>query len=507
MKDSKKIKYNLLVGIMGQLVTLALGIIVPKLVLTSFGSAINGLLSSVTNIYAYASIVEAGITAASCQALYKAIAEKNKKEINGVLSATNAYYHRTGIIYLAIIVLFSIIYPLMLSSQIPYTTVVLVVLFNGIGNAINYFFHGKYLVLLKADGKNYIRTGVEIFTTTFKQVAKIVFISMGYDVVWVQFVAMLVSFMQMIYITWYIKRRYAWVNLKETPNFEAISQSKNVLVHQINYLIFSNTDTVILTIFSTLQKVSVYSLYIMLYNMIDKLLHIIRDALEFKIASFFYIDKKEFLSFFRMYEVYYIAISFSLYSIATVFVLPFMKVYTQGITDIQYVINYLPLFFVGVKLLTVVRYPYDAMVHIAGHFKQTQKYAIVESVVNIIFSLIFVHRFEIAGVLFATIIASMYRTILVIRYIYKTKIVEAKMFRTYKCIFVNIIVFVSIECVNKLVLPVEAETYTKIIAVAIPYGLVICAIYFFINSMCEPKTFLYAWGCLQKILRKRNKKL
>ena len=179
MNDSKKIRNNLILGILGQVVALALGVVVPKLILDNYGSEVNGLLSSVTNIYAYIAIVEAGVAAASCQALYKTIANKDKAGTSAVLAATNKYYHRTGVIYFGLIALFSILYPILISSSIPYTTIVWVILFNGLGNIINYFFHGKYLILLKADGKNYIRTGLEMFTNAFKQISKIVLIALG----------------------------------------------------------------------------------------------------------------------------------------------------------------------------------------------------------------------------------------------------------------------------------------------------------------------------------------
>ena len=129
MKDSKKIRNNLVLGISGQIVALVLGILVPKLILDNYGSEINGLLSSVTNIYTYIALVEAGVAAASCQALYKTIANKDREQTCAVLSATNKYYHRTGIIYLALVVVFSVLYPLLIKSQISYATVFLVVLF------------------------------------------------------------------------------------------------------------------------------------------------------------------------------------------------------------------------------------------------------------------------------------------------------------------------------------------------------------------------------------------
>ena len=249
MTSGQKIKKNLIIGTLGQLIALVLGILLPKLVITSYGSEVNGLLSSVTNIYAYIALVEAGVAAASCQALYKPIAENDRERMNAVLSATNLYYHKTGYIYLGLIIAFAVIYPMLITTEIPFFTIVLVILFNGLGNVVNYFFHGKYLILLKADGKNYVRTGMELVTNTSKHLIKIVFIKLGYNVLYVQFVAMLVSFAQMVYITYYIKKHYGWLDLSVAPAKQSISQSKNVFVHEINYLITSNVDTVLLTVF------------------------------------------------------------------------------------------------------------------------------------------------------------------------------------------------------------------------------------------------------------------
>ena len=249
MKDGNKIKNNLLIGIGCQLLTMVLGVLVPKLVLNNYGSEINGLLSSVTNIYACIALVEAGVMAASCQALYKALAKNTRDDANAVLSATNIYYRRTGLIYSALIAVFSVVYPLFIKSEIPFWTVFLVILFNGLGNVVNFFFHGKYLFLLKADGKNYVRSGVELFSNAAKQISKIVLISIGLNVVFVQFAAMLTSFAQMIYITYYIKKHYSWIDLNAKPDFESISQSKNVFIHEVNFLITTNVDTVLLTVF------------------------------------------------------------------------------------------------------------------------------------------------------------------------------------------------------------------------------------------------------------------
>ena len=115
--ESTKIKRNLIFGFSSEILAILLGIVVPKLTLTSYGSEINGLLSSVTQIYSYITLLEAGIGTATLQALYKTLGKKDVAKTNAVLAATNKYYHRTGALYLVAIILFSIIYPVCVKSS------------------------------------------------------------------------------------------------------------------------------------------------------------------------------------------------------------------------------------------------------------------------------------------------------------------------------------------------------------------------------------------------------
>jgi len=495
MKDSKKIKYNLIAGMLGQVVTVVLGILLPRLVLNNFGSEINGLLSSVTNIYAYIAIVEAGVAAASCQALYRAISEKNVDQTNRVMAATNAYYHRTGIIYLGLIMLFSVVYPAVIETEISYCSVALIVLFNGIGNVVTYFFHGKYLILLKADGKNYVRTSLELLSGVIKQIGKIILISLGYDIVVVQIIAMLASIFQMLIIVLYVRKTYSWIDLSVEPDFASISQSKHVFAHEINYLVTSNVDVVLLTVFTTLKTVSVYSLYVMLFGMVTRVLRIVKDALEFKIAHEFHRCKRSFLEIFGAYEVYYIAFAFSLLTIVHYFILPFLKLYTSGVTDINYIDNYLPFLFVLINLLSAGRYPSDAMIHISGHFEQTKKSAIAETLINVVVSIALVRSYGIIGVLIGTVISSLYRTNYLICYVNRT-IINRSPFVTYKCWLINFVVCIGIICLSGGI-TVALDSYMRVFLFCIPYSIGVLVIFFVINSVCMPNAF----SLIRRIIR------
>lgn len=498
MDNSKKVSLNLVLGILSELLTIVLGILVPRFILTSYGSEVNGLLTSVTQVYSYVALLEAGIGTATVQALYKTIGNKDRLSTNSVLAATNRYYHRTGILYFIAILLFSIIYPLVVCTEIPIITIVLVIVFNGLGSVINYFFQGKYFLLLQAEGKNYIKTSLTMATNVFKNIAKIALMAIGFDVVFVQAISMVISLIQMIYITWYIKKNYSWIDLSVKPDFQAISQSKNVLVHQISGLIYNNTDSITLTIFCGLKTVSIYSMYTLLFGMISTALSTVSSSILFTLGQMFHIDKERFMKLYDTYELYYMTLVFALYSVANFFILPFMRLYTGGINDVDYIDPILPLMFISTYLLSCGRSAPNQAINFAGHFKKTQNRAIAEAAINLIVSVIAVQFLGIYGVLVGTIAALLYRSNDIILYA-SHHILNRKALITYKRWGVNLIVFILILFINSFI-KIELNSYAQIIITCIPYTILTLIFFFGVASLSERKTAAFAFSLIKSKL-------
>ena len=80
---------NLVWGFLGQFLILATSIILPRFILVSFGSEVNGVVSTITQIFTYIALLEAGIGNASLNRLYKNLAENDKDGISQTVSATH----------------------------------------------------------------------------------------------------------------------------------------------------------------------------------------------------------------------------------------------------------------------------------------------------------------------------------------------------------------------------------------------------------------------------------
>jgi len=460
----KKSIYNIFFGVLGQVVVLVIGLCLPRLRIVSFGSEVNGMLSSVHQVYTYLALLEAGIGSATLQALYGPVAKNHKDEINSILAATNKYYKKTGTIYFFSILVFAVVYPMVVVSEIPSTTVGGVILFNGLGNVLAYFFQGKYRILLQAEGKQYIITNLATIVSVLTNIIKVALIFGGFGVLSLQIVYFLFNLLQVLYFAWYIRKHYRWINLKVSPNYNSISQKNAVLVHQVSQLVFNNTDVMILTFFCDLKLVSVYALYNMIYDMVSTLIGNINNGFSYKLGQLYNSDTPKFMRLYSIYEAYYTSFSFALYCVAYIFIFGFISLYTDGVTDTEYMLKYLPILFTLIKLMVSGRAPSGFAATYAGHFKKTQNRAIVEAVLNLLVSLVCVNYMGIYGVLVGTVVSLLYRANDMIIYA-NTQVLHRSPWSTYKYWLIDIVIFVICVSASNRILPSNYGSYIELFVV------------------------------------------
>lgn len=499
--NAKKSFNNIITSILSQIISLAMGVVIPRLVLVNLGSETNGLLSSISEVLVYVALLEAGVGAASLQALYGPVGRKDHDSINGILSATNYFYKRTGRIYLVVVLLLTFIFPLTLATTIPRSTVMMVMLLSGLPGVINYYYQGKFRILMIAEGRTYILTNLTTIVNIGTSFSKIALLLAGFNVVALQSMYLFFNLVQMIFVVWYVHRNYPWLNLQVEPNTAAISQSKNALVHQLSTMVFNNTDSLVLTYFCGLSAVSVYGIYNMLLGLIAGVVSAF-GGVGFALAQAFHNDRKRYIHLMDVYELYNMTLTFSLYCIANLFILPFISLYTEGVSGVSYVDVYLPILFITVKLLGNGRTSSNMTIQYAGHFKETQNAALLESVVNIVVSLLCVWKFGIYGVLMGTIAALLYRTNDMILYANR-KILGRNPWITYRRWLLNLALFIIVTVTGKWVFSfIALDSYFRIIGWAVATCIVVSPFFFGVVSLCEREVFRFALELLKPYMLK-----
>lgn len=487
MNKAKKSSFNLIFGIANQLIILILGLIIPRLFIVNFGSELNGIQSSIAYIYTYIALLESGIGTATIQALYGPLGTDNKDDVNSILSATNRQYKKIAVFYLLCMVAFAFIYPLTINTTYSYTTIFLMVLLSGVSSLCSFLIYAKYILLLQADGRSFIVSIYSLVIYICTNIVKIITISVGRSIVEVYICTTLISIIPSILYSLYIRKKYPWINLKVTPNKKAISQSKNVLVHQISSVLCNSTDVLVLTyIVKNLKLVSVYNIYLMVFDAIKSLILNIFSSVTFIMGQTYNTDKEKYKKYHTIYEIADFYVSFVLYTVGYLMVTPFMKLYTASVTDINYIDKYIPLMFVLVKLLTSGREPASQLINYAGHFKKTQWRSIAETAINVVVSIVASYFIGIYGVLLGTIIALLYRTIDM--YIYTSRrFLDRSVWQSYKQWLIHMSAFIVLVFIFWNI-DLNASNYFELLLYAIICGIGSFVYYAAVTSIFNFKT-------------------
>ena len=97
---SKKALFNVTTNLLLQIVVVIYGFIVPKIIISEFGSSVNGLISSITQFLGYIVLLESGFGPVVKAVLYKPIAKKDKVEIASIFKASNKFFRKIALIFI-----------------------------------------------------------------------------------------------------------------------------------------------------------------------------------------------------------------------------------------------------------------------------------------------------------------------------------------------------------------------------------------------------------------------
>lgn len=174
-----------------------------------------------------------------------------------------------------------------------------------------------------------------------------------------------------------------------------------------------------------------------------------------------------------IYQFIYFTIITIMYNLCLVLIIPFVQIYTNGITDANY---YRPIFAI---LLTIsefiyaIKLPYELFINSVGHFKQTKKFSIIEASVNFLVSIILIRNFGLIGTTIGTIVAVTIKTILMVIYFSKNVLKREKII-DFKFILILIIQTVFIILIyTKLADKILINSYYKLIIAMIVIEIII----------------------------------
>ena len=100
MNRGKKLALNSLTSFIYQILTIICGFILPRLILSHYGSEVNGLTNSIGQFLGIIAFLELGVGAVVQSALYKPLANKDFDSVSKIVVSGNKFFKRLAIILL-----------------------------------------------------------------------------------------------------------------------------------------------------------------------------------------------------------------------------------------------------------------------------------------------------------------------------------------------------------------------------------------------------------------------
>lgn len=421
---------NLVGSLCLQLVTVLSGFIVPRLIIGEYGSEINAIVNSAAQFLGYIALLESGVGGVVRAALYKPLAENNYLKVSSIISATQRFFRRICYIFIAYSVVLACIFPFVIDGDYSWAFTSSLVVIISISTVGEYYFGITNQLMLFADQRRYIAAFIQSATYVLNVIIVILCVKLHASVHVMKLLSTTVFFLRPVAMNLYVRKCYP-IDRKAKPDEESIKQRWDGLGHHIAFFFHTNTDVAILTVFSKLSvtfelaEVSVYAVYSSVVTGVEKLATMLHQSVEAAFGDILARGEKDVLrTSFRMYEQMTFAISTFAFTCTAILIIPFVRIYTDGVTDINYIRPVFAYVLVLAKAVYCIRMPYMDIALSAGHYKQTKKGAYVETAVNIGLSIILVVPFGLTGVALGTLAAMVVRTTEYVLYVYKNFIGE-----------------------------------------------------------------------------------
>lgn len=412
----KKLALNTITSLGLQVVSVICGFILPRLILESFGSDVNGLVNSITQFLGVITLLDLGVGAVVQSALYKPLADNDTNMISKIYVSANKFFRRLAEILLVYVVLLMIFYPMLVNKSFGHMYTALLIAAICISSFAQYYFGIVNSLLLNADQRGYIQYVAQIITLILNTFACYIIIKLGASIQIVKLTTSLIFLLRPLFLVFYVKKHYS-IDQKITYVEEPIKQKWNGMAQHFAAYVLSGTDNIVLTMFSTLGNVSIYSVYNVVIIGVKNALLSVTNGFQSLIGEM--LAKKETMklnAFFGFVEWFLHTGTTLVFGCTGVLIVDFVRVYTYGINDADYI---QPLFAVLITIANAghcLRLPYNILILTAGHYKQTHSNYIIAMILNIVVSIATVKMWGLVGVAIGTLIAMAYQTVWMAKY-------------------------------------------------------------------------------------------
>lgn len=404
-----------------------------------------GMMKLFTQLLQYLNIVELGLGSASAFALYKPLAEKNEEQVSVIISTIKSIYNKISLLLLGLGILTTPLLPYFMKIENFTQDIYFYWIFYVI-NTVSTYLYIKYVILFTANQEFIYVRFIQSISKIFYQILQIIFIKKYHSFLLFILLLFLDNLTQYIFFKVHYNKKYSYI-YKTKERYHGLNRDiKNLFWHKIGGLVVFNTDLILISKLVSIEIVGIYASYQLIVQVITTIIGIVTNVIRPKIGKFVSINSKDIIYLlFKKINIIYIVIaiffSYVTYEVINSFIVLWLgrDLELSRITVILICINI---------LINIFRSIVDVFKESCGFFEDIQA-PILESVINLVFSIILGIKYGLNGIIMGTIISNVtviliYKPILVFKRCFDKGIKEyIKVYGNYLILLV-----ISLFCLN-----------------------------------------------------------
>ncbi len=403
---SKNALRNLVVSLAYEIFILALGLIVPRFIILSYGDSVNGLTQTINRLLTLVNLLQAGAVGASIFQMLKPVAEDDCEAQSAVMYTSKSFFDRMGMIYLSIMAVCAVFYGFYLKDEnLKPIEVILSFAVLAVNGSLYFFFTARHDIIFTSYQKKYLLT-IASFVEKIVYYVLLFWVIAG-DLYFIfMYVALLCGGVVRVLVNSYSYHKLVGKKLTPNPknkNFE-IKDRKFLMLASIGDQTIEAAPTVIITTWISLASSSVFSVYSMIYLSMKTLVNSVHHAVSATFGNLVTTGEDQRIS--KVFDVLlyvFVMLGTLLSSCCAFLFMDFIVLYSAGFEGSNYHEPVLACFIVAYVAIFAVKTVFNFVSNSYGLFKLTCKATLacgaVSLVVSIVSTIMFGMPYVMVGVL------------------------------------------------------------------------------------------------------------
>ncbi len=403
--------YNSTVNFISNIISFIMAFICQRFFLKIFGIEYLGLSNLFLNIFTVLNLFDSGIVNVIVFSLLKPIADNNKEKIKSLINFYKKVY------YVIITIIFTLglcllpFLDMIVNGNVDVNIYILYFLF--LMNAIlSYFVMDKRCIIF-AYQKYYVVNIIHVVEIILLSILRLSILFLTKNLYLYVLATSFCLVLENLAIRYVVNKKYPFLlekNVKPLNKKTLVDikkKTKSLFIHKTSTIVISGTDSIIISIFLGLRMVGIYANYYYIMNSINSLFSNFFSSNTASIGNL--LLEEDFEKRFSIFQkIRFLNYGVAIFTSCCLFVLtqPFI---TMWIGQEYLLSNIILLVLVLNHYQTLMHSTFSAFKDSAGIWVEDRVVPIIEVLLNIICSILFLKLFGIIGVFLGTIVSSIPR--------------------------------------------------------------------------------------------------